>query len=235
MKHLKILLAAFFISASLFAQVHKTHQTDYIEVTGTAEKEITPDEIHIEICIEERMEKGRKVTIEKQENELKNKLSTIGIPLKNLSVSDLNANIAKIGWWREKVLASANYDLKVNDASKLKDVFKIFDDLKIKQAHINKATHSKIEELKKQNRIDAIKAAKEKSDYLLTAIGQKTGKPIEIREVDSNYQAYAIANYVGNSYSNRKILSKESFVRKENIQFKKLKLSSSIYVKFRIK
>lgn len=235
MKILQAFLLTFLISASSFAQINNTQQTDYIEVTGTAEKEIVPDEIHIEICIEERMEKGKKVTIEKQENALKNKLTTVGIPLENLSISDLNANIAKIGWWREKVLASANYNLKVNDASKLKDVFKIFDDLEIKQAHITKATHSKIEELKKQNRIDAIKSAKEKSDYLLNAIGEKTGKPMEIRELEANHQAYAVANFANNSYSRNKILSKESGIRKGNIQFKKLKLTTSIYVKFRIK
>lgn len=235
MKILQTFLCALVISASSFAQINHKQQTDYIEITGTAEKEIVPDEIHIEICINERIENSKKVTIEKQENALKKELTTIGIPLENLSISNLNANIAKIGWWRKEILASANYDLKVNDASKLKDVFKAFEDLKITEAHITKATHSKIEELKKQNRIDAIKSAKAKSDYLLNAIGQKTGKPMEIRETDSNHQQFAIANYVGNSYSRKKILQKDSAIRKGNIQFKKIKLTTSIYVKFRIR
>lgn len=233
MKILQTFLFTLLITVSSFAQVN-TQQTDYIEVTGTAEKEIVPDEIHIEICINERIERGEKVTIEQQETSLKKELTTIGIPLTNLSISDLNANIAKIGWWRKKVLASANYDLKVNDASKLKDIFKVFDDLKITEAHITKATHSKIKELKKQNRIDAIKAAKEKSDYLLTAIGQKTGKPMEIRESGSNYQQFAVANYTEGAYARKKNLSSIEF-KTGNIQFKKIKLSTSIYVKFRIR
>lgn len=238
MKSIKILqtiLFTFLLATSSFAQISNTPQTDYIEVTGTAEKEIVPDEIYIEICINERMEKGRKITIQQQETVLKKELSNIGIPLENLSISNVNANLAKIGWWREKVLAVANYDLKVNDASKLKDVFKIFDDLKIKEAYITKATHSKIEELKKQNRIAAIKAAKEKSDYLLNAIGQKTGKPMVIRETGSNYQPFAVANYTEKSYTRNKMLSSAEFARQDNIQFKKLKLSTSIYVKFKIK
>lgn len=239
MKIVHITLLALLLSMNSFAQTSNLKETSHIEVTGIAEKEIVPNEIYIEICINERMEKGRKVTIREQEAALKKELTSIGVPLENLSISNLNANIAKIGWWREKVLASANYDLKVNDASKLKGVFNAFESLKIKKADIVKATHSKILEFKKQNRINAIKSAKAKADYLLNAIGQKTGKPIRIYENSNGQQPeFTVANYVSNSsYTTRKkIMSSDAgIIKRGNIQFKKIKLISSIYVKFRIK
>lgn len=237
MKLLKITLVLALIATSTFAQKTPYQEPDFIEITGKAEKEIVPDEIYIELRIDERMEKGRKLTIDQQEAALKKELIAIGVPIKNLSVLDINANISRIGWWREKLLASANYDLKVSDASRLKDVFNSFEKLKIEQANITRATHSKIIELKKQNRIAAIKAAKEKADYLLNAIAQKTGKPLVIRELENSYQpANVTANYLETrnmSYKKSKIVSNQSF-KTRNVQFKKIKITSSIYVKFRI-
>ena len=226
------------ISISVTSQNLKPFEKPFIEVTGKAEKEIVPDEIYIDICLEERMEKGEKITIEQQENELKRELSSVGIPLKNLSIGDINAVIVKTGWWRKDVLAKANYELKVDGASQLKKVFKVFEKLKITNAYITKATHSKIEEFRKETRIKAIKMAKQKADDLLNAIGEKTGKPLVVNNISSkNQQDFVLANHTNRSVSKISYESEEqsSYKKRSAVQFQKIKISSTFYVKFEIK
>jgi uncharacterized protein YggE len=233
MKFSKLIILLFF-STTLFSQNHLNNEIKpFIEVVGKAETEIIPDEIFLNICIKERMEKGEKLTIKVLENELKRHLLKVGIPEENLFISDVNAVLAKTGWWKEEVLSIANYTLKVNGADKLKKLFEGFKKLKISEVNITKATHSNIIELRKKNRIKAIKIAKEKADYLLSAIGEKTGKPIMINETSKNTQQnYAFANQINVvGYGISKFKSEKDKI----VQFEKIKISSSIYVKFSIK
>ena len=143
------------------------------------------------------------------------------------------------GWWKKEILSVASYSLKVNGAQKLKKLFEKFDQLKITEVNITKATHSKIVSLRKENRIAAIKAAKEKSDYLLNSIGEKTGKPIQINEITNrNQQNFATANFLNspNYYKSKELIIKGYSAKKnEIVQFEKIKISSSIYIKFQIK
>ena len=225
-------LFCFLFTISILAQTPV--QKPYIEVTGVAETEIVPDEIYLDICLKERNEKGKKLTIDYLENQLKSILKNIGIPEKNLSISDVNAVLSKTGWWTEEVLSIANFTLKVNGASKLKLLFENFKKLKISDVNITKATHSRIIELRKKNRIKAIQIAKEKADYLLSAIGENTGKPFVINELENNNQSFVNANFLNNSRSYNSI-SKIKGYKNDVVEFKKIKIKSSIYVKFQIK
>ena len=233
MKLLK-LITILLITTSIYSQsnFNKKNDSPFIEVIGRAEKEIVPDEIYIDICIKERIEKGEKLTIDFLEKQFKTELKKIGISEKNLSISDVNAVLSKTGWWRkDEVLSTANYTLKVDGAEKLKKLFERLNFLKITEVNITKATHSKIVLLRKENRISAIKAAKEKSDYLLNAIGVKTGKPIEINEIINNGQQ----NFINANNINYSSSYKISEVRNYVVQFEKIKISTSIYIKFQIK
>lgn len=225
-------LLFFLFTVTLFAQTQ--NQKPYIEVTGTAEIEIVPDEIYLDICIKERNEKGKKLTIDYLENQLKTVLKKVEIPEKNLSISDVNAVLAKTGWWKEEILSVANYTLKVNGANKLKLLFESFKKMNISEVNITKATHSNIIQIKKKNRIKAIKVAKEKADYLLSAIGEQTGKPFIINELANNNQSFVNANFLNTnrSYSS---FSKVKNYKNEIVEFQKIKITSSIYVKFQIK
>lgn len=232
-----ILIVLLLFSLTGFGQQLKPNAKPYIEVTGKAEKEIVPDEIYIDLCLEERMEKGNKITIEEQENKLKKALSNVGIPLENLSIADINAVIVKTGWWRKELLSKAKYELKVDGANQLKKVFKVFKKLNITDANIVRATHSKIIEIRKSIRISAIKAAKDKANYLLNAIGEKTGKPLIINESIENNQQFAPLNHLNISNSNEYTSKSRTFKSygRNVVQFEKIKISSAIYIKFEIK
>ena len=98
MNKMKQLLTMAFLMTTIFAfgqtNTSKTEEQPYIEVTGTAEKEVTPDEIYIGIIIREKYVNKVKVTIEEQEEKLKTLFETTiekskaDIELKALSPTD---------------------------------------------------------------------------------------------------------------------------------------------------
>jgi uncharacterized protein len=211
----------------------------YIEVTGTAEKEIVPDEIYIGIVIREKYVNKVKVTIEEQEEKLKSAVKQIGIDLADLYLSDANADYVKIRWQRRDVLTKKDFTLKVSTATTVGQVFLELEKLEITDAFISKVNHSQMDSLRKDVKIQAIKAAKDKADYLLMAIGEQTGKPLVVKENEIyGYQPLANVNIRG-ARSNESFyyLDGDKMKSSDNneIEFQKIKIQSSIYIKFSIK
>jgi hypothetical protein len=93
--------------------------------------------------------------------------------------------------------------------------------------------------LEKEVKIQAIKAAKDKADYLLTAIGEQTGKPLIIREdkFSSNQMNshLPILDSLSNNSTYNEGGAKKKTDENNEIQFKKINIHTSIYVKFSIK
>jgi uncharacterized protein len=229
-------LALLFIAIFTFGQTSDltNKEVPYIEVTGTAEKDLIPDEIYIGITIREKYEGKKKVTIEDQEEKLITIIKTLGIDLKNLYLSDANADKVKIRFQKNDILTKKDYTLKVSNATTVGQIFFELEKLEITDANIVKVSHSQMDSLRKEVKILAIKAAKNKADYLLNAIGEQTGKPLLIRENEiSTYRTLSNVNTIN-------INENESFDNLKNkeddeIQFSKIKIQSSIYVKFSIK
>lgn len=195
-----ICLTIFYYSGN--AQTTYTKETlPYIELTGLAEEEITPDEIFITIKLKE----NNKIPIEKQENLLKTKLKDVGIDLQNLTLLNAYADYTKINILQKDVVAAKSYVLKVANTETIRKVFTLLKSIDVSDAFISKISHSQIDDIRKKIRINAIKDAKEKADYILGAIGQKSGKPIqiierELRESGGDYDLpYAHTSYRYNS------------------------------------
>lgn len=236
----RLLTMAFLLTTILtFGQTNtpKNDEKPYIEVTGTAEMEVIPDEIYIRIIIRERYVNRTKVTIEEQEEKLKTAVKSIGVDLTNLYLSDANADYVKVSWQKKDMLTKKDYTLKVSNATTVGQVFQELDKLEITDASISKVSHSKIDSLRKEVRILAIKAAKDKADYLLSAIGEQTGKPLIVTEnTQTIYREEILRMPARNVASISTGGIPGSIGDKENeIQFQKVKLTSSIYTKFSIK
>lgn len=243
MKPLKlhlILILFFAATFNISAQNNTAAEAEkpYIEVTGTAEKEVIPDEIFIAINLRERYAGREKITIEAQEEKLKTGLKEIGVDLANLSLSDANAIYIRAKLFTKDVMAKKEYILKVSDAVTVGKVFEVLEKNEISDARISKVNHSKIETLRKEVRIMAIKAAKEKADYLLAAIGEQTGKALIVQEKEIlQGNTYRNMNQVANVSTGYYIQDKSklgSFIGEE-IEFQKINIRFAIYVKFAIK
>jgi uncharacterized protein YggE len=231
--------AMLFSSLQTFSQTKtEGEEKPYIELNGKAEQEVIPNEIYINIVIRERYANKEKQTIEIQEEKLKAALKEINIDLNNLSLSDANADYVKVKFRTKDVLTKKDYTLKVGTATAVGQVFQQLDKMEITDAYISKVSHTKLDSLRKEVRITAIKAAKNKADYLLAAIGEQTGKPLLITEVEFSQPANPVYRQSAVSYSNVRQLGDEDDKDsggKAEIQFKKIKIECIMYVKFAIK
>ncbi len=213
----------------------ESKEISFIEVTGTAEMEVLPDEIYIHILLKETGEGKDKRSVAIQEKNLKDSLQVIGINLSQLTLLNSYGNYRHTGVFRKDVVESSEYSLKVSDAKTVGKVFEKFDHCDVYSAHITKISHSKIEEYRKEMRIAAAKIAREKADYLLAVTGGQTGKPMIVREEMQNPY-----NVLNNQLEYNKINQPYSSVDKMNwednaIEFEKIVIKSSIYAQFEIK
>lgn len=220
------------ISFGTFAQEDYKNVAN-IEVTGTARLDVMPDEIYVSITLRERIDGKNKVLVEVQEKEMKKGLQSVGIALENLTLSDSESDYVRINRRKQEVISIKRYTLKLATAEEVSKAFEKLDALKINDAYISRTEHSDIVALKRQLRIDAIKAAKEKADYLLEAIGEEAGHALEIRENTPNYfdNNFAYNNNVQRIGSYVEDLSNNEV----ELGFSKIRIEASVYVKFEIK
>lgn len=203
----------------------------YIETEGTAEMEVDPDRIFISIHLSENNTKGKK-SVEQQEKELIEAIQKNGLDVKKLSVTDASAIYGSTSFWSKGVIQNKQFEFEAANASETKKIFMLLDNIGVSNANITRVDHSKMEDFKKEIKVKAIKSAKTKATYLLDAIGEKLGKPTVVRE--NNYYVENV-NYrnQGMIMSMSAPMDKEE-ARQPEIEFKKIKIKSSIYVKWKI-
>ena len=235
MKRLLPLCCLLSLGSVLNAQNTTAPEKDIIEVTGKAEKEIAPDEIYVRILLQEKNESREKITIEQQEEKLRTAVTNAGIELKNLSVSDINADYMKVRWKTKDVMTQKAYILKTSTPQQLRKLFTELNKIEVKDAGIDHVSHSKIDSLTKVVRIMAIKAARDKASYLLAAINESPGRCLVVREETPFYVNEA--NISNNSYHNYLggRVAYDSVGEYAEIDFQNIKIDYSIYCKFEIK
>jgi uncharacterized protein YggE len=242
MKCIKSLIAVVLLLAgyTMHGQAQPSiDEKPFIEVTGAASLEIAPDEIYVDIIIQERYDGKDKLTVDLQEQKLKAILEELHVDIKSLSLSAANAEYVSVKRVGKDVLTKKNFRLKLTDALTVGKLFEQLDKIDLTNAYISMMDHSKMDSLKKEIRIKAIKAAKDKADYLLTAIGAKTGPPLIVQERDygATINPLMLNSRAKAAYGERELYKDGSVIInvKENVQLKMLKVESAIFVKFAIK
>jgi len=232
-----ILIVVSIFSLNSFSQIGTKNFIDknFIEVTGKAEMEIIPDEIYLKIIINEKDLKGKQ-NIEEIENLMTVKLSEIGIDIsKNLAIKDMVSNFRNYWLKNSKINSIKEYQLIVDNAKTAGQVFQGLESLSISNISIERVEHSEIQKFKKEVKILAIKAAKEKAITLTNAIDQNIGKAIYIQELNSQVyrtmqgQVTGLSNIVVREYSDKMKMEIEP-----EIEFEKITLEYSILVRFEI-
>ena len=226
---LNTLIATLLISGFTFAQSGTKNFIDqpYIEVSGQAEMEITPDEIYLRIVLNENDKKGR-ISIEKQENQMLVKLRNCDIDIdKQLSVEDFD------GFYKRKFLGTneltkvKRYQLLVYDGETLAKVYQELDKIDISNISIIRVDHSKMDELKRETKLNALKIAKKKANDYAEAIEQNIGKALFIQENSNQYQSSNVV-FASNS-SVKRYDNMESI---NDIDVKKIVISERVLAKF---
>ena len=212
--------------------VIQPEEKPYIEVTGTAEKEIVPDIIYVSILLSDKVTGKDTYTIDDQESKLKAALNRLDIDLSNLTMADAGSSVITHKRKEKGVLQTKRLLLKLSTAAQVSAVFEALHDNDIKDAFIERVDHSKMDELRKEVRVLAIKAAKDKATYLLSAIGEVPGKPLVITE---SMPMMGRGNVLENVNYRSSSLDDDRMYDSPELNFKTIKISFSYYVKYEIK
>ncbi|MEM8938864.1 MAG: SIMPL domain-containing protein [Bacteroidota bacterium] len=199
-----------------------------IEVKGSSELEITPNEIFVSLTLKEYKKGGATVSLDKLEASLIKALKKLNIPEEKLTVQ----NVYGYNWnWRkrkaEDFLGSKNFLLEVHDLKQMNDLVELMDPEALNKMNVQSYSHSDIEAFRKEVKIGAMKAAKEKAIYLLESVGETVGKILEVQEIDYGYRE--------NSFSTLAYRSEAAQADYgSNVDFKKIKVQAEMRVVFEI-
>lgn len=225
-----VLVCITFAYSTLQAQA-PLYSKPIIEVTGSAEMEIIPDEIYVSVTLREFMEERKKQTIDGIEKDFRSVLSKLNIDPKQLSLENVYGNYDydyKTNK-RGEFLNAKVYIIKFNNLEKYNQLVMSLDKKGIESVHIQRTGHSKMEEYRRQVKIDALKAAKEKAEQMLQSINKRTGDIMLVRERDNNMGYYQPMLY----RSNKAGMAMESDQSaQEPIEMQKIKIRYEVEAHF---
>lgn len=235
MKKVMLLAAGLFIALSTFAQTDVKQPVKKIEVNGSAEVEITPDEIYFNISLREYLKGKNKVEISTLEKQLQKAVQDAGIPKSDFTIENVYGNNYEI--WRKKkdpqeFMARKQYRLKLNRLDKINEILGAVDAEGIESARIASYSSSKIEAYRKEVKIKALQAAKEKAEYMLAAIGNKIDGVLEVQEIGmDNYPD--VRPLMANAYMKAGNAAADDV--NSDIDFKTIKIRAEVRASFGIK
>lgn len=217
------------ITLSLPAQEKNFIDQNYIEITASAEKEVSPNEIYISITIDEKDNKNN--SLEKQERDMFSRLKTLGIDLeKEMQVKDMETQLQEYFLKKNSVVTSKSYQLKINSTDLLFKVFKELEKMSIPNVNIIRTDVSDKESIKNDVMIMAINKAKQRAELLANSLGRKLGKAIYIQ----HSEGYMRDNVVRNLAAGTKMMdiNEEEIYSGPNLSFSKISFNQTVYVKF---
>ena len=250
MKKITTLFASLIFLNALFAQVQPATQPGCypfpktISVNGSAEMDVIPDEIYVQVDLREYKKRGEEKTeLDKIKNDFLASCKAVGIADSNIAVASYDGyNMANL-WRRRKkdpeLLSSIAYQIKFNNTKLIDDLVNRLDDEATNNFSIIKTSHSKITEYRKQLKIMAVKAAKEKATYLSESVNEQLGAAITIAEPEeySNSDVQA-----GRYKSNVSALEKSKFdgfnsygINDYGIDYRKIKIRYEVKVLYALK
>lgn len=228
----KLIALALFGLFSVSAMAQQVDLRKKINVSGAAETEVTPDIIYIGISLKEYFKDNnnkKKIEITELENQLIAAILKAGIAKEDLMIN----NVSSYNYTTEKkknpdFLASKQYRLKVADLNKFNQIMESIDAKGVAFTNIESYDYSKMDALKKELKIKALMAARDKANYMVTALGEKLGGVIEIQDGGDNAIQPVYRNYMMKA-------EMADAAPAQEIDFKKIKLSFTVNAVFEIK
>ena len=153
----------------------------YIDISSTATREVTPDEIYLRITIKESDYKGKKSLEEMQEAMLGAlKINRIDIP-ECLTLNYMGSDVSyKMFSKNINTRTEATYTLKLHDVATMQNVISALEERQISNIDLVKTKFTKEKELKHELAIEAMQQAQAEARTLAGAIGQEIGKALSI-------------------------------------------------------
>lgn len=227
-----ILVLTFLFSS---AQTKNFIDQPYVDVTGSADTLITPDEIFIKILISEKDSRDKN-SVEDQENKMVEVLKALGIDTeKDLTTNDMLSNFKNKLLKGRDIVKSKTYILKVNNATTASNVFISLEDIGISNTSIDRVNHTELEKIKNIVRVTAVENARERAIEMAKPLGQNIGNAIYIGDAidyyDQSMRPTQLSEVVVTGYGGLN----RSKVEPTKIDFDKLIVRANVNVKFVLK
>ena len=230
-----LVISLLFINLT-FSQIAEKNFIDqpYIEVSGQVESEIIPNEIYLNITIDENDKRGR-ISIEEQENQMIAVLKSLGINLdQSFSVQTFSGYYKRKLFADNEVTKTKSYELLVNNIETLGKVYEALDRMDISNVYIKKTSHTDIEKYVRESKLEALKKAKEKATDYANVLNQTIGKAIFVQEQIPNYTVNSLSGFSngilirGQGYIN----NGQHEIKTQDLNIKSIVIAASVLVKF---
>ena len=227
------LLFLIILSSKSFAQTKNFIDLPYIETSAKVDSLVVPNRIYLKIIISEKDSKNEK-SVEELENLMEQKIKSLGIDTnKNLTLSDAASNFKKYFLKQTDIVKTKSYNLKVESAKMAGNVISELETIDISNIRVTKTENTEFEKIQLFLKSKAVEKAKKQAEYLLNPLNQKVGKAIYINDditLKYNSEEGQLNEVVVVGYSSN---SKQEF-KPIDIEFEKIKIESSVNVKFLI-
>jgi uncharacterized protein YggE len=204
----------------------------YIEVSGSSDTLVTPNEIFIRIVLSEKDTRDR-TSIEELEQKMVDKLKNLGVDTeKELTTSDITSNFRFYLLKGKEVLKTKLYLLKVSDAVTASKVFLNLEEIGISNMAIDRVDHSELEKLKNRMRSNAVVDARNRAVAMTQPLNQTVAAAIHISDTEniSQLQGRVAGIQIRGTNSGPR-----SQVDLPQIEFEKIRITANINVKFILK
>lgn len=216
-----------------------------IEVMGSSEMELVPDEIYLTFTLKEYLKDKNKIKIENIKKTFLEVCKNAGLNDKDISIANYNGNETYDYYWyyrRKKepnFVASISYQIKVKSMDVIDKIVDEMNSDAVENFYINKVSHSNIEEKRKEVKNNAVLACKTKAEGMLNSIGEKIGNALLIQEIENDMASTPSYGYAGiEDNLNSNFISKSNFELDNssiNPDIKSIKLRYVIKAEFEIK
>ena len=235
MKQLTILTLLLFSIHLANSQTKNFIDQPYIEVSGSADTLVTPNEIYIRIILSEKDTRDR-VSIEELEQKMVAILKDLGQEMeKDLTTSDITSNFKFYLLKSKDVIKTKIYTLKVTDAVTASKVFVKLEEAGISNTSIERVDHSDLDNLKNKMRTKAILDAKERAIALTKPLNQTIGLAINIVDTDNNISQQLQGRVAGIQIRGIRANQSDGYMDLPKIEFEKIKVTAGINAKFILK
>lgn len=228
MKRIILSLTIFLVSNLIIAQNFAIDDSRRISVTGSAEMIVAPDEIELEIILKEDRLTANLSAIETKFIDILKKHNIDTDEQELMFGTDYHWYY----WWhyKRKNYKQKTYKIKLDCSTDLLSLIKDLDYQGIYSLRISNSFNENIQEFRKEVKISAMKAAKEKAAYLLESIDEQVGKVISVEEMPENPNHHSRGNQ--HIYTKKVILKGPANDDIENVTM--IKLRYEVKAKFEI-
>jgi uncharacterized protein YggE len=204
----------------------------FIEVTGTAQQEVDPNEITITVRLKEFEENRQKVQLEKLDQDFLNALKSAGIDKKRLELADAGSTLGKLGRKDKDAFRDKTYQLKLTSGAELEKLLEKIEPVKVDDVSIIRVYHTEMEKLRLDLKVKALQTAKTKAETLIKSINGEIGKTLMVREWDAE-PVQPFDNVMIRAKSLQE--SPSDGDGGESTAFKKIRLRAQVTAQFEIK